>query len=98
RIIHEINPSRQRGFSTRQPELLVVVKTDPHDAHEVRRIPDKPTIARRAGLSRYRGAANSTTSFTRSAALNYALQHVCNHVSRRRTDNLVRGGRSRVRR
>ena len=45
RFVHEINPRRQGRFSARKTKLLVIVKTDPHRANQIRRVTDKPAIA-----------------------------------------------------
>ncbi len=45
RYLHEVGPDRQRGVRARQTELLALVKPDPHQANEVRRVTREPAVA-----------------------------------------------------
>ena len=81
RLLHELRPNWCRSLRSAQPQVAVIVVTDPHDAQQIRGISRKPPVMRTAGLAR-RGRCEPAQPHGRiaQAVVDHAFHHVGHHV------------------
>ena len=78
--LHEVGPDRQRGICAGQTELRSVVKPNPDDAHQVRRITCKPAVARSAGFAGDVCFEAARPDLRSRASIHYVFHERSHHV------------------
>src|SRR5260221_12743580 len=81
RFFHELGPDRRGGGASGQPDIAVVIKSDPDYGDQIRRESGKPAIARSSGLSSRRKREPSGPHRCSGAFVQYVLHQARDQVS-----------------
>src|SRR5208282_6329639 len=92
RILHELNPGRQRRLRSRQAEALGLVEADPHAAYDRRRVTDEVrvlVVLRGAGLAGRRKIQPQAARARAGSIAQYGFESARDQVGDGRTNDAI---------